>query len=101
MAIEFHPDVVAVRLQQIASSRKANSPRPHSPDNQAALAATGQYALMEFYNLHGIMQTSKYRPGTLLDSFLEAKKVINEQTLLLSSVFTGALPLGDDQAAVD
>ncbi len=91
MAIQFHSDVVSARLQQIASAWKAKSPWHKSPDEKAAPTATGQYALMEFYNLHGIMQTSKYGSGTLLDAFLETQKVINEQSLLLRSVFTGAL----------
>ena len=100
MAIEFHPDVVSAKLQQIASTRKAKSPQSNSPDAKAALAATGQFALMEFYNLHGIMQTSKDGSGTLLDAFLETKKVIKEQlTLLIGTNVTGTPKLAEDAAA--
>lgn len=99
MAIEFHPDVVSANLKQIAPTRKTKSGQSNSPDEKAAPAATGQYALMEFYNIHGLMQTSKDGSGTLLDAFLETKKVINEQSLLLRTVFTGALQLGDDASA--
>lgn len=99
MAIQFHPDVVFARLQQIASTWKVKSLRHNSPDEKTAPTVTGQYALMEYYNLHGIMQTSKDGSGTLLDTFLETQKVIHEQSLLLRSVFTGALRLGDDKTA--
>ena len=100
MAIEFHPDVVSARLQQIAPARKAKSPQSNSPDAKAALAATGQYALMEFYNLHGIMQTSKDGSGTLLDAYLKTKKVIQEQvTLLIGTNVTGPPKSGAAETA--
>ena len=44
------------------------------------------------------MQTSRDRSGTLLDAFLETKKVINEQALLLRSIYTGANQLSMDQS---
>ncbi|MCH7521352.1 MAG: hypothetical protein IIB42_06615 [Candidatus Marinimicrobia bacterium] len=100
MAIEFHPDVVSAKLQQIASTRKAKSPQSNSPDAKAALAATGQFALMEFYNLHGLMQPSKGGSGTLLDAFLETKKVIQEQvTLLIGTNVTATPKLGAAETA--
>lgn len=100
MAIEFHPDVVAARLQQITSAGKAKAPQSSSPDHKAALAATGQFALMEFYNRHGIMQTSKGGSGTLLDAYLKTQEIIKEQvTLLIGTNVTGALKSGAAETA--
>ena len=98
MAIEFPTDVVCASLKQIESTRKTKSAQSSSADTKATPAVPVQYALMEFYNIHGLMQTSKDGSGTLLDAFLETKKVINEQALLLRSIFTGADQLAMDQA---
>ncbi len=98
MAIQFNPDVVAANLKQIESTRKGKSPQKDSPDKNAAPATPVKYALMEFYNLHGLMKTSRDRSGTLLDSYLETKKVIDEQLALLMNVMK-APQLGMDQTA--
>ncbi len=98
MAIEFHPDVVAVRLKQIESARKAKSAQSNSPDEKAAPAVNLQIASTTVYNLHGKVGLSTDKPGTLLDAYLETKKVIQEQLTLLISNVTGALQLGADQA---
>ena len=97
MAIEFHPDVVSVRLKQIESARKAKSAQSNSPDEKAALAVKVQYASTKVYNLHGQVGLSTDKPGTLLDAYLETKKVIQEQLTLLISNVTGAPRLGMDQ----
>ncbi len=98
MAIEFNPDVVSVRLKQIASTRKAKSTQSNSPDEKAVLALKVQYASTKVYDLHGKVGLSTDKPGTLLDAFLETKKVIQEQLALLISNVTSDLQLGMDQA---
>ena len=98
MAIQFNPDVVSASLKQVESTKKAKSPQGNSPGKSTAPATPVKYSLMEFYNLHGIMQTSRDRSGTLLDSYLETKKVIDEQLALLADVFK-APQMGMDQTA--
>ncbi len=97
MAIEFHPDVVAVRLKQIESARKGKSAQSSSPDDKAALSEMMLSASTMIYNLHGQVGLSANKPGTLLDTYLENKKVIEWQTNLLIAQYTGALQLGTDQ----
>ncbi len=98
MAIEFHPDIVSARLQQIEFARKAKSGQHSSPDDQAAPDVNLQIASTKVYNLHGKVGLSTDKPGTLLDAYLETKKVIQEQLTLLISNVTDALQLGADQA---
>ncbi len=99
MAIEFHPDVVAVRLKQIESARKAKSAQSDRPDDKATLSDIILSASTTIYDLHGQVGLSTDKPGTLLDAYLATKKVIQEQLTLLISNLTGALQLGTDQAA--
>ena len=98
MAIEFHPDVVAVRLKQIESARKGKSVRISSPDDEASLNNALLSASTTIYNLHGEVGLSTNKPGTLLDAYLETKKVIDENTILLISNILGPLQLGMNQS---
>ena len=99
MAIEFHPDVVAVRLKQIQSARKAKSAQSDSPDEKAALSDIILAASTTIYDLHGQVGLSTNKSGTLLDAYLATKRVIEEQLTLLISNVTGALQFGIEQAA--
>ena len=98
MAIEFHPDVVAVRLKQIESARKGKSAQSDSPGEKAALTDLILSTSTTIYNLHGQVGLSRDKPGTLLDAYLETKKVIEGQKSLLIANLGGALQLGTGQA---
>jgi len=101
MAIQFRPDVVSAGPQLDTFTRKAKSPQNNSPDEKADPTVTVQYARTEVYNLHGELQLSTDESGTLLDAYLETKKVIKEQlALFFGSNITGAPELGEDEATV-
>ena len=99
MAIEFHPDVVAVRLKQIESARKGKSAQTDSPDEKASLSDVILAASTAIYDLHGQVGLSTNKSGTLLDAYLETKKVIDDNMTLLIANILGPLQLGPDQAA--
>ena len=99
MAIEFNPKVVAVRLKQIESARKAKSAQSSSPDEKATLSDMLLSASTTIYNLHGEVGLSTNKPGTLLDAYLATKKVIENHMALLISNLTGPLKAAADQAA--
>ncbi len=94
MTIEFHPDVVAVRLKQIQSARKTKSDQSDKVDEKAALNDMILSASTMIYDLHGQVGLSRDKPGTLLDAYLETKKVIEGQRSLLVANLGGALQLG-------
>lgn len=98
MTIEFHPDVVAVRLKQIESARKGKSVQSDSPEAKATLSEMILAASTTIYNLHGQVGLSRDKPGTLLDTYLETKKVIEGQKSLLIANLGGALQLGTGPA---
>lgn len=100
MAIQFRPDVVSAMPQQDTLTRKAKLPQNNSPDDKAGTTVTFQYARTEVYTLHGKLQLSKDESGTLLDSYLETKRVIKEQLALLSgSDVSGAPEVDEGEAA--
>ncbi len=99
MAIEFHPDVVAVRLKQIESARKGKPVQDTNPDEKATLSAVLLSASTTIYNLHGEVGLSTNKPGTLLDAYLKSKKVIDENMALLISNILGPLQFSAEQAA--
>jgi hypothetical protein len=101
MAIQFRPDVVSTLPQQDSLTRKAKSPQSSSPDEKADTTVSVQYTRTEVYNISGQLQFSQDESGTLLDAFLETKKIIKEQVALLSGpeVF-GAPESGEAEEAV-
>lgn len=101
MAIDFHPDVVAVRLKQIESARKGKSVQSSSPADKASLNAAILSASTTVYNLHGEVGLSTNKPSTLLDTYLETKKVIVENTILLISNILDPQQLGMNQSVAD
>lgn len=98
MAIDFHPDVVAVRLKQIESARKGKSVQSSSADDKASLNDAILSASTTIYNLHGEVGLSTNKPSTLLDTYLETQKVIVENMTLLKSNILGPLQLGMNQS---
>ncbi|UCH61613.1 MAG: hypothetical protein JSU77_07275 [Fidelibacterota bacterium] len=103
MAIQFRPDVVSAMPQQDALTKKTKSPQNNSPDEKVDTTVTVQYTRTEVYNLHGKLQMSEDDSGSLLDSYLETKKVIREQLALLSGSDASGAPEVDEgeAAAVD
>ncbi len=100
MAIQFRPDVVSAIPQQDTLTRKAKSPWNNNPDDKAGTTVTVQYARTEVYNLHGKLQLLKDDSGTLLDSYLETKRLIKEQLAQFSGPdVSGAPELDEEEAA--
>lgn len=98
MAIEFHPDVVAIRLKQIKSARQGK-PVQSNTDEKTSLSDLKLAASTTTYNLHGQVGLPTNRPGTLLDAYLKTKQVIEDHMNLLISNVNSDLQLGPDQAA--
>ena len=96
MQIDFHPDVVAVRLQQIDSARQADSTQRNDPDEKATLGNIILSASTTIYNLHGKVGLSTNKPGTLLNAYTDSKDAIERQLSLLKANLINPLPLGTE-----
>ena len=98
MRVEFHPDVVAARLKQIKSARSPKSAQSDKPDEKPSLSDAILAASTTVYNLHGQVGLATNKPGTLLDAYLETKKVIEDHMSLLKANILGAQQLDTDQS---
>ena len=88
MMIDFHPDVVAVRLNQIKLAREAESAPSDKSNEKASASDFILAASTTIYNLNGQVGLSVDKPGTLLDAYLETKITIQDQLCLLISNLT-------------
>ena len=89
MMIDFHPDVVAVRLKQIKLAREAESAPSDKSNEKASASDFILAASTTIYNLNGQVGLSVDKPGTLLDAYLETKITIQDQLCLLPSARSG------------
>ncbi len=86
MAIQFRPDVVSTIPQQNTLSQDAKSPTvDHYDSGESNSTLSIQYTRTEVYDIHGRLQLSNNGSGSLLDAYLEVRRVIEEQVAVFAS----------------
>ncbi len=100
MAVQFRPDVASAGSEIDTFTRKAKVSQNHPLDANFISPAVAQYARTEVYDTRGVLRLSAADSGTLLDAYLETKKVIKEQLAqFFGSQVIGAPELGETEAA--